>query len=124
MEYELRISGRLPGMNEFIAAQRTNKYKGAKLKKDAQKICEFAVQNQLKGVHITKPVRIHYFWFERNMRRDRDNISGFGHKVIQDALVKCGVIKNDGWREIESYTDTFAVDKDNPHISLLIEEVD
>lgn len=34
-----------------------------------------------------------YRWFEKDRRRDLDNVSSFGRKVIQDALVECGVLK-------------------------------
>ena len=122
MEYELVIPGRLPGMNEYTSAQRANRYKGAKLKADAQDLCVWQIKQQLKNVKISRPVRLHYIWYEQNCRRDLDNISGFGHKVIQDALVQCQVLKDDGWKEIVGYTDTFAVDKKNPRIVLILEE--
>ena len=59
---------------------------------------------------------------EKDRRRDKDNISGFGRKVIQDALIKANVLKNDGWREIDSYQDWFAVNSKNPRIEILIVE--
>ena len=37
MQYKLTIPGRLPGWNELIEAERTNRYKGAQLKKDAER---------------------------------------------------------------------------------------
>jgi len=123
MDYELVINGRLPGMNEYTSAQRVNRYKGAKMKADAQKVCLWQIKQQLRNVRISRPVRLHYIWYEQNRRRDLDNISGFGHKVIQDALVQCKVLQDDGWKHIVGYTDTFAVDKEHPRIVLLIEEV-
>ena len=36
MQYKLTIPGRLPGLNELIEAERSNRYKGAQLKKDAE----------------------------------------------------------------------------------------
>ena len=40
MQYKLTIPGRLPGLNELIEAERANRYKGAQLKKDAERrIC-------------------------------------------------------------------------------------
>lgn len=124
MDYELVINGRLPGMNQWISAQNSNRYKGAQMKKDAQALCEWQIKQQLKGVRINRPVKIHYIWYERNTRRDLDNVSGFGHKIIQDALVKCGVLKDDGWKDIQGFTDTFAVDKENPRIVVMLEVVD
>ena len=51
-----------------------------------------------------------------------DNISSFGRKVIQDALVTSKVLKNDGWDEIKGYSDEFYVDSKHPRIEVLIEE--
>ena len=51
-----------------------------------------------------------------------DNISSFGRKVIQDALVDCGVLKNDGWKNISGFTDMFFVDSQNPRIEVILKE--
>ena len=64
-----------------------------------------------------------YRWYEKDRRRDLDNVSSFGRKVIQDALVQTHVIKNDGWKEITGFSDEFFVDADNPRIEVEIEEV-
>lgn len=53
-----------------------------------------------------------------------DNISGFAHKVIQDALVKAEILKNDGWQEITGYLDQFYCDPQNPRIEVAIVEVE
>jgi len=116
------IHGRLPGLNEYVAAERANRYKGANMKRDAQAVVIMAIRQQLRGVHFTRPVRIAYTWVERDRRRDLDNISGFGHKVIQDALVVCHVLADDGWDEIAGYSDEFRVDKKVPRIVVDIME--
>ena len=48
----------------------------------------------------------------------------FADKVFQDALQKCGVIKNDGWKEVENFTHDFYVDKKNPRIEIFLEEIE
>ena len=40
-----------------------------------------------------------------------------------DALVNCGVLKNDGWDQISGFTDTFCVDKEHPRIEVTITEL-
>lgn len=122
-EYELVINGRLPNLNDYINKMNRSRWEGAKLKKDSEATCMWQIRRQLKGVKISRPVRIHYFWYEQNQKRDLDNVAGFGHKVIQDALVQCGTLTNDGWKNIIGYTDTFAVDRQHPRIVVLIEEV-
>ena len=52
------------------------------------------------------------------------NIFSFADKVFQDALQKCGVIKNDGWKEIDNFTHDFYVDKKNPRIEIFLEEIE
>lgn len=123
MKYQFTIPGRLDGLNEYTKANRTSKYKAAKQKHDNQEWVKLCIRNKLRGVKIVKPVTLHYVWWEKDRRRDLDNISGYGHKVIQDALVACGVLKDDGQKYIVGMTDTFKVDKHYPHIEVEIEEM-
>lgn len=123
MEYKLTIPGKLPGLNDYIAAERTNRHKGAKMKADNGNIVAVSIRQCMRGVRIDKPVEMHYTWYEPNKRRDKDNISSFGRKVIQDALVQCGVLKDDGWRYVAWFSDRFEVDKKNPRIEVLIKEI-
>lgn len=124
MEYLLIIPGRLDNLNDLIEAERTNRYKGSQLKAQNEKIVIYAIRECLNGVKIHKKVIMDYLWVEKNKRRDLDNVSSFGRKVIQDALVKSGVLENDGWQNISGFTDTFRADSRNPHIEVLIREVE
>lgn len=118
MIYTLVIEGRLENLNEYIRACRANQYKGAGMKEKYEKIVRSAIKKQLKGLKITDPVIMNYRWYEKNRRRDLDNVSSFGRKVIQDALVKEKVLKNDGWNEIKGFSDSFYIDKENPRIEI------
>lgn len=122
MEYLLIIPGTLNNLNDYIAAERANRHKGAKMKADNGNIVAVAIRKCLRGVKIEKPVEMHYFWYEPNKRRDKDNISSFGRKVIQDALVSAGVLKDDGWKHVVGFSDRFEVDKNNPRIEVKIIE--
>lgn len=113
------IYGTLPSLNEFIDAERTNRQKGAYLKKQCEAIVMHAALS-LGDWTTQKPVYIVYHWYEKNRRRDKDNISSFGRKVIQDALVKSRYLKNDGWDNIVGFEDHFFVDKKNPRIEVKI----
>ena len=116
MEYLLTIHGALPNLND--------RHKGAKMKADSGNIVAVAIRQYLRGVRIEKPVFMEYTWVESSRRRDKDNISSFGRKVIQDALVQCGVLKDDGWKYVVGFSDKFDVDKKNPRIEVLIREAD
>lgn len=90
-------------------------------KKNEEKVLQ-EIYSQFGRLRITKPVRMKYTWYEPNKRRDLDNVSSFGRKVIQDALVVSKVLKNDGWNEIKGFSDEFYVDSKNPRIEVLIME--
>ena len=87
------IPGLLPGLNEYIDAERAvkGKYKAAAMKKQAENVIGFMVKTQLRGVRFDRPVIIHYRWIEPNRRRDKDNVA-FAKKFIQDSLVHAGVL--------------------------------
>ena len=109
-------------MNYYTSACRTNQYKGAKLKQKNENVVKQAIYEQLGRLRIKKPVRMLYRWYEPNKRRDLDNISAFGRKVIQDALVDTRVLQDDGWRYVKGFQDEFYVDKGNPRIEIEIIE--
>lgn len=121
MTYKFTIRGTLPGLNEYIEQERTHRQAGAKLKKQ----CECVVLHALRSLgklQIEEPVYMVYHWYEKDRRRDKDNISSFGRKVIQDALVKAHILQNDGWKNIIGFEDRFEVDKKNPRIVVEIIE--
>ena len=118
MIFQVTIRGRLPSCNEYIAACRTNKYAGAKMKKEAQELVMWQIARLPK---LTKPVRINFRWIEPNARRDFDN-TAFGKKFILDALQEAGKLPNDNRNYVIGFSDDFGVDKDNPRIELTIKE--
>lgn len=123
MDYVLKIPRRLDNLNDLIRAERTNRYKGGALKEKNEKVVRAAIRSCLRGVQITKPVYMEYIWIEQNQRRDLDNISSFGRKVIQDALVKEGVLQNDNWKCIKGFSDRFLIDKWHPGVVVCIREI-
>ena len=119
LETKIIIPGTLPGLNEYMNAERGNRYQAAKMKRQSEDKIVMCIWEQAPGVKFTGPVHITYTWYEANQRRDKDNIA-FAKKFIQDALVKAGVLGNDGWQEIVSFSDEFRVDKDNPRVEVVI----
>ena len=95
MKYLLIIHGKLNNLNDYIKAMNRSRYEGSDLKsKNEAKVMQ-EIYSQFGRLRITKPVRMQYTWYEPNKQRDKDNISSFGRKVIQDALVKTKVLQND-----------------------------
>ena len=121
MPKKVVINGRLPGMNELIEGNRQNPRAGARLKREAQADVIWFIRTQLNGA-LREPVYMKYLWVEKDRRRDKDNVSAFGRKVIQDALVVTGRLKNDGWENIKGFCDDFAVDSAKPRIEITIYE--
>lgn len=113
----------LPGLNDYIRELDRNRHKGAELKRQCQAAVAAVVRRQIRR-KLREPVRMRYLWVEKDRRRDKDNISAFGRKVIQDALVVTHKLHNDGWQNIEGFSDEFSVDKGHPRIEVDIEEAD
>lgn len=124
MTYKFVFDGRLPNLNDYIKAERTNRYRGAQIKADAHKAVYAQLKNQNKGLRITCPVYIRFCWIEANRRRDPDNVSSYGRKVILDALVDLGVLVDDSQKYIKGFTDEFYVYRDHPRIEFEITEVE
>jgi hypothetical protein len=123
--HRFTIPGTLPGLNEVTQANRTHWAAGAKQKRTLTEGIAWVLRDQARG--LTKPIGKAVFtfhWFEPDMRRDPDNIRGGGTKFIMDALKQAGIIASDGWKGVAGFGgDTFAVDKDNPHVTIDIAEV-
>lgn len=112
---KLIIHGELPDLNTYTNANRGNKYVGAKIKKDATQCVEWYAKRQLEGKY--ERIRLSITYYCKNKRKDMDNIA-FAKKFILDGLVEAGVIPNDGWSEIEGWTEHFEIDKVNPRIEV------
>ena len=116
------IRGEFPGLNEFIAANRRrngNWSGGNTMKQRDQNI----IAAQLPKIHTDSPIWIDYRFFCPNRKKDKDNISGYFHKVFQDALVARRVINNDGWKDIEGFSDRFYIDRKDPRVEVEIREI-
>ena len=122
MEKTLVIQGQLPNLNDYTKACRSNAYAGANMKKQAEKIIQVFIKQQLKEVHFEGTVELAFRWYEPNKKRDLDNIC-FAKKFILDALVTNKIIVADSWRGVVGFTDKFFVDSNNPRIEVDIRSV-
>lgn len=114
-----------PGLNEYIAELGRNPRMGASLKRDYMMIAANAIRRDLKRFQTARPVILHYRFFEplRGQKRDFMNIFSFADKVIEDALVKCGVIPDDNPKYVRNTTHEFYY-SDKPRIEVEIEELE
>lgn len=114
------IPGRLEGLNKVIEANRTNRYKGAQLKREQQTIVVYAIRRS--GIRpVKKPCSIVFNWYERDRRRDLDNIYS-AKKFILDAMKQAGIIKDDSQRWVIGLADQIFIDQRNPRIEVEIYE--
>ena len=116
------IKGSLAGLNELIAANRSYRIKGNKLKRNNTDIVKSAIYEAgLKGYECIEPVKINFYWYEKNKKRDKDNIAS-AKKYILDAMIETGLIRNDGWKNVTGFKDRFDIDKDDPKVMVLVFE--
>ena len=105
MQYKFTIPMRLPSLNDYINACRSNAFQGALMKRRNEMFIGFHLLTLPK---ITKPVKVSFHWVETNKKRDMDNIA-FAKKFILDALVAKGKLAGDGWKYVKGLEDTFEI---------------
>ena len=119
------IYGKLPGLNDYTKANRSNKYLANKMKQDIQKtICKYIVFGvSMKDLEKVDryPIGLTIKWYEPNNRRDIDNIT-FGTKFILDSMVCMGIIEDDSRKYVDSIEHSVFTDKENPRIEVEINE--
>jgi len=120
MKIKLIIPGELVDLNTYISAERRNRYAGAKIKQEMTDYITLLAK-RLK-TEIRTPVWITYHWYCKDKRKDKSNIA-FAKKFIEDGLVNAGVLKNDGWNDIEKFADEFYIDRENPRVEVEITNV-
>lgn len=103
------IKGSFPDLNDYINAERSSKFAAASIKKEWTDIVWAEAKSQ-KLPKFNGPVKIDYQWYCKDKKKDKSNIA-FAKKFIEDGLVKAKVIKNDGWNDIEGFSDEFYIDK-------------
>lgn len=122
MELKIIIQGELPDMNSYIKALSNNRFTGGKIKqvatdKVAWETKKFATRKLLPPYHFI------FNWYCKNKKKDKDNISSMGIKVIFDGLQKSKVIPQDTWNVIQSFENHFFIDAKNPRIEVFIQSL-
>lgn len=128
--YELKLNGCyygnncFPSLNNLIAEAERHPMAYNKLKKQLEYIVINAVRLQLKGYKATRQVQLHFIFGERQkgVKRDYDNVLAAASKIICDALVKSGVLKDDAPAYLLPSTCEFHY-VEKPFIHIQIKEV-
>lgn len=119
MIYE--IKGQLATLNDHDGLNRTNKYLGAKLKKD---MTEFVMWQLVGKAPVKKPCIITFNWLVSS-KADFDNIR-FGAKYILDGMVKAGILPDDNQNWVLGFGGDYftKVNKGQEKIIVEVEEVE
>ena len=116
---KLEIPGRLPGLNEIIAAAKEHFGSYANMKDEYTASIAWLA----KKLPNFEKVALIITWYEPNSRRDPDNIMA-GQKFILDGMVAAGTIPNDSQKHIKGIVHRFRVDKRNPRVEVEIVDIE
>ncbi|HFD6922280.1 TPA: hypothetical protein ACF3PP_000089 [Enterococcus faecium] len=115
---QLLIEGELTALNEFINAERRNRFIAAKIKKGETGYCrDVAEKSELKLQETDFPCALIITWYVKNKRKDADNIA-FAKKFILDGLVEAGVLPNDNRKYVQGFTDIVKEDRERQRIEI------
>lgn len=112
---EFVIKAKLPSLNDFIKANRSNAYQGNQFKKDIEMVIGCYIRNAQAAGTLRKPngpVIVEFEWHEKTKRRDADNIAS-AKKFVLDALQKTGVLENDSRKFVKGFHDEIIDDKED-----------
>lgn len=114
-----------PGLNDMLheACRHPKAYNA--MKQQYQMLAVNAIRRHLRGFKAEGIVRLHYTFGEPKTgnKRDYDNIVSAGRKIVNDALVQSGTIKDDSPRYLAYGTNKFEY-TDVPFIKVEIEKVE
>lgn len=120
---EITIGQELMDLNNYVNAERSNRFKASKIKKEQTEIVAASIRKAMvAGISVSEkdfPLDFEFHWYMKNKRKDKDNIV-FAKKFLFDGMISSGFIENDGWKEVGSFKDTVLVDKDNPRVEMKI----
>lgn len=131
MQYKVVISKLnktfpIKGLNELLAGRmydyRTKKYHN-KVKSENDRVCCVAIRRDLKGVKLKTPIKCTYYIYAQDKRHDRGNLYSATEKSFLDALQSCKVLDNDSWDKCLDGEFHTSLDRANPRIEIIIEEI-
>ena len=114
------IPKELTDLNTYINAERRHR-----MQRETNVCIAYLKQAINKGFDIDRvkyPLQITFKWYAKDRRKDLDNIA-YAKKYIMDAMQKVNLIENDGYKQVQRYTDIYLVDKDNPRVEIEIRSI-
>lgn len=132
MQYKVIISNAkhtfpIKGLNELLGAMywnpRLKKFQN-EVKAENDKKCRLAIQKYMRGIKIDKPIQCHFYIYAQDKKHDRGNVYTATEKSFLDALQQKKVIANDTFDLVLDSTFHTDLDRCNPRIEVIIEEVE
>lgn len=118
MTQAFTIKGRLPGYNEL----KQHHFKSARIKGEAMEAIGWTAK-AARIQPVIGPARVTIRSYEPNAKRDPDNVTSGAAKCILDALQNIGVLKNDNRKHVVPILPVPEVDRKNPRVEVIIEEI-
>ena len=124
-----RINGKhwkdncLPSLNDVLAEATKHPKAYWRLKTSMEQVVIASIRRDLGGYKPSKRISLDIVWGEKNkgVKRDFDNVVAAGRKIINDALVKNGTLKDDNPRYLLYGRNKFEY-VDEPFIQVIIRE--
>lgn len=113
------IYGKLPSLNEYINACRTNVFKANKMKQTSDNTVILSARRDGLTRIDKYPIKVKVTFYESNSKRDVDNVA-FANKFILDGLVKAHIIEDDSQKYVKEIHSTVKVDKANPRVEVVL----
>lgn len=109
------IDGLMKGLNDWRDAIQRSPHAGNDMARAAKRRVERLAHVQMMP-RFEKPVVVIFDWYEPNLRRDLDNVSGSARKWILDGLVAAGVLPDDNMAHVVGLQDWSHIDPLNPGV--------
>lgn len=117
-----------PSLNNMFAMYSRSPKIGGAFKKKFQRIAAYEIREQLGGWKATKPLIVHYRYFEPRdgHYRDLPNVHCAFSKIFLDSAQDVGIIENDAPRFIRNETHDFFYCKEyeETRVEVFLEEVE
>lgn len=110
------INSKMPSLNDYQAACRANKYRGASFKAETEQVVLWALFEAKRAGTLRKvrpeeyPVKLRIEWHEKDKRRDVDNIKSAA-KFVLDAMTQSKLIADDSRKYVAQIHDEVIDDK-------------
>lgn len=87
----------LPALNDLLREAERHPMAYNRMKKQMEGVVMASIRRDLRGWKPTSVCQLNIVWGEKSKgtKRDYDNVVAAGRKIINDALVKSGTLKDD-----------------------------